>query len=889
MAATAEVSAFLEDLFENLGAIDAALARAEDAGATTEDLHEIFRAAHTIKGNASMMGLTNLVALGHALETALQEAISGNIPVDRPALSLFSECRNAMHQIGEILRAEKDPGGVAIRNVTDNIQVLLLSPAEAPRRNATPAGERDVEIRLHIARAELAPSIRAFLVETKLAELGTIVQKTPSDEEIETPAFLASARQLIFVIHTRAEAAEIRDNLNIDLIEDISIIDQQGSVASPVSTVVEQQKAEVLQEAQATGGDTIRLSVSTLDRLLNLTGELVIANTGLTDIADEFAHRESLRSESVRLTEKNREIFRIAADIQNIVMKSRMLPVDHVFSRFRRFVRDYAEKTGKTIRLEMTGSETELDKRVIDEITKPLTHLIRNSLDHGLEAPEERVLAGKNPEATLRLSATQAGSHILITVEDDGRGLNLEKILARAVEKNLVNSERALQLTPEEIRNFIFMPGFSTKDSADDLSGRGFGMDIVRDSIKKLSGDLTVISTAGKGTRMQIKLPLTLAIVTALTFRVRNDMFAIPLTAIEETLRVEPGNVLKIDGREILHNRDRMLPYLRLDGLLGYPHVEDNAEGGFAVVAALHGQKYAVAVDEFQRKQELVIKSLGENYRQVQGLAGAAMLGNDEIVFILDIEEIVSIYRSRHQPAVTGSFASAHAVETANIVETTEALPVEIKPDGPRTGEPMSIRPMFDTGNKDLIRSWISQSNKAAVKGMKILTGSSEISVRKSRGALVKPEKSKSAIERILNRVDDIILIHLPMLPAAGAIDLIINKKSAKRMAQILFIAAGLEAEEEFDPSPLLEITNILGSAYTNTLTFLTETSVEPATPTLMSTPEEIRAMVEQLLLTPKAEILLVENQFHIANEDIEIELMIYLTGETNRSSAAKD
>jgi len=886
MAVTAEVSAFLEDLFENLGAIDAALARAEDAGTTTEGLHEIFRAAHTIKGNASMMGLSNLVALGHALETALQEAIAGNIPIDRSALNLFSECRNAMHQIGEILRADKDPGDLAIRNITDNIQVLLLNPAAPARRTEAPAGERDVEVRLHIARAELAPSIRAFLVETKLSELGTIVRKTPSEEEIESPAFLASARQLVFVIHTRAGEADIRENLNIDLIEDITIIEQENAAIAPVSTVVEQQKADVFQEAQTTSGDTIRLSVSTLDKLLNLTGELVIANTGLTDIAEEFAQKESLRTESLRLTEKNREIFRIAAEIQNIVMMSRMLPVEHVFSRFRRFVRDYAEKTGKTIHLEMTGAETELDKRVIDEITKPLTHLIRNSLDHGLETPEERLAAGKNPTGNLKLSAAQAGSHILITVEDDGRGLNLEKILARAIEKNLVNSERAQQLTPEEIRNFIFMPGFSTKDAADDLSGRGFGMDIVRDSIKKLSGDLMVTSTAGKGTRMQIKLPLTLAIVTALTFRVRNDMFAIPLTAIEETLRVEAGNVLRIDGREILHNRDRMLPYLRLDDLLGYPHTEENVEGGFAVVAALHGQKYAVAVDEFQRKQELVIKSLGENYRQVQGLAGAAMLGNDEIVFILDIEEIVSIYRSRHQPAVTGAFASVHAQQTENVAEIVETVPAEIKADGPRTGEPMSIKPMFDTGNKDLIRSWISQSNKAAVKGMKILTGTSEIAVRKSRGALVKPEKSKSTIERILTRADDIIMIHLPMLPAAGAIDLIIEKKSAHRMAQILFIAAGLEAEEEFDPSPLLEITNILGSAYTNTLTFLTETSVEPATPTLMSTPEEIKSMVEQLLLSPKAEILLVENQFHIANEDIEIELMIYLTGETQSSTA---
>ena len=424
MAATAEVSAFLEDLFENLGAIDAALARAEDAGATTEDLHDIFRAAHTIKGNASMMGLSNLVALGHALETALQEAISGNISVDRSTLNLFSECRNAMHQIGEILRSEKDPGSLAIRNITDNIQVLLLSPAETSRRTTAPTGEREVEIRLHISRAELAPSIRAFLVETKLSELGTIVRKEPGEDEIETPAFLSSARQLVFVVRTGADAAEIRDNLNVDLIEDVTILEPQASSTPLASAAVEQQKAEIIQEAQSTGGDTIRLSVSTLDKLLNLTGELVIANTGLTDIADEFAGRESLRSESLRLTEKNREIFRIAADIQNIVMKARMLPVDHVFSRFRRFVRDYAEKTGKSIRLDMHGAETELDKRVIDEITKPLTHLIRNSLDHGLETPDERLAAGKNPEGRLQLTAAQAGSHILITVEDDGVGFD---------------------------------------------------------------------------------------------------------------------------------------------------------------------------------------------------------------------------------------------------------------------------------------------------------------------------------------------------------------------------------------------------------------------------------------------------------------------------------
>ncbi|MBL8033152.1 MAG: chemotaxis protein CheW [Leptospiraceae bacterium] len=878
MAVSAEVTAFLEDLFENLGVIDAALSRIEDTTASEEQLHEIFRAAHTIKGNAAMMNLTQLVALGHALETALQEIISGNVAIDRQALNLFRECSHAMQQTGEALRSGQDPSTIEIRNLTDRIQVLLLSQRRATvMAGDGEAGERDVEVSLHIARAELAPSVRAFLVETKLAEIGEIIRKTPNEEEIESPAFMASSRLLTFMLRTRASATEIRDNLNIDLIEDISILETKPQRAE-TSPQVERQKQEVAAEVHTSSADTVRLPVSTLDRLMNLTGELVVANSGLAEIADTLATQDDIAHAAMRLTDKNREILRITADIQHIVMQSRMLPLEHVFSRFRRFVRDYLEKTGKSIRLDVSGAETELDKRVIDEIIKPLTHLIRNSLDHGFENPEERVAAGKAAEGRLRLGAVQAGSSILITVEDDGRGLNLEKILARAVEKNLVSAERAASLTASEIQEFIFMPGFSTKESADDLSGRGFGMDIVRDSIRKLSGDLTITTQPGQGTRMQVRLPLTLAIMTTLTFRVRNDVFALPLTVIEETLRVTAGSVLRIDGREVLHSRDRVIPYLRLDAILGYPAIEENDADSFAIIAENHGRKYALGMDAFLKKHELVVKSLAENYHHVPGLAGAAMLGNDEIVFIIDLEQLIRLYdapevmSSEETPAET-VMAAKRKVTTK---PETSAQTTDSTADAP---QPAGLQPMFHSANKDLVRRWISQSNKAAVKGMQMLTGNSAVAVKKSRGALVKPEKSRNAIERILKRAGEIYLIHLPMLPAAGAIDLILGKEGAHRMSKILFAAAGLNNEGEFDPSPLLEITNILGSAYTNTLTFLTETSVEPATPTLLSTPAEIQSLVDHRLLAPKTELLVIENQFHIADEDIEIELMIYLEG----------
>jgi two-component system, chemotaxis family, sensor kinase CheA len=864
MANGSEASAFLEDLSENLTAIEGAIVRLETEPGNTDFLEDIFRAAHTIKGNAAMMNLTNLVALGHALETTLQESLAGKLSIGRDALRLFSDCRLAMAEIGEALRVGNNPAEIAILPTTDRLQVLLLEdtglvglPAEnAPRR---------VEVRLHVARAELAPSVRAFLVETKLAELGTIVSKEPSDEKLESPDFLTSDRQLSFILETMASIADIQENLNVDLIENISVAEITSTGYDDPAPVRE--RVEAVADVQAGGGDTIRLSVQVLDRLLNLTGELVLANGGLTSIADELTNTKGAENQALRLTEKNREIFRIAADIQNIVMHSRMLPIEHVFSRFKRFVRDYAENAGKTIRLEISGEKTELDKRVIDEIVKPLTHLIRNALDHGIEPAAERIAAGKAGEATLKISAAQAGSSILVTVEDDGRGMNLEKILARAQEKNLVTAEKAARLTPEEIRAFIFMPGFSTKETADDVSGRGFGMDIVRESIERLSGDLAIHSVEGKGTRMTVKLPLTLAILTTLTFKVRNDVFALPLSVIEESLKVPVGSVVDIEGREILHSRNMMLPYLRLDRVLGYPPVEETeVNHHFAIVADLHGQKIALGIDEFLKKQDLVVKSLNENYRPVHGLAGASMLGDNEIVFILDLAEIVELNRQRYHVQWSESMAAVNNTNDDSVpdgmIPNSAAVPIE---------------KLFDTNNKELIRKWISQSNKAAVKGIQMLTGNTSIAVKKSKGSRVKAANSRSVYEKIMERADDIYLFHLPMLPAAGAIDLILTKPGANRMSKLLFDAAGIQYEGEFDASPLLEITNILGSAYTNTLTFLTEKSVEPATPTLLQNVEEIRTLVNQRLGTPHGEILVVENQFHIKDEDIEVELVIYL------------
>ncbi|MBV6492178.1 MAG: hypothetical protein LDLANPLL_00169 [Turneriella sp.] len=868
MAVNSEVSAFLEDLFDNLAAIEDGIVQLESNPKNPEYLNAIFRAAHTIKGNAAMMGLTNLVALGHALETTLQECINGKLDVGRDALRLFSECRTTMSEIGNQLRIGKDTNSIDILQTTDRLQALLLDE-ESSVNAVSMDGVRRMQIKLRIAKAELAPVVRAFLVETKIAEMGTIVSKEPPEEKIETPEFLASDRELIFVVDTGVSPKEITENLNIDLIESIEVLDK-GAGNSPVHEKIEREKDEMVAEVQTSSGDTIRLSVQTIDKLLNLAGELVLANGGLLQIADELTATAGAENHALRLSEKNREIFHIASEIQNIVMQSRMLPIEHVFSRFTRFVRDYAESAGKAIRLETSGEKTELDKRVIDEIVKPLTHIIRNSLDHGIETREERSAVGKNPVGVLKISATQSGSSILITVEDDGRGLSIEKIRQKAIEKNLVRADEAALLSPKEIQEFIFMRGFSTKDTADDLSGRGFGMDIVRESIERLSGDLSIYSVEGKGTRMVISLPLTLAILSTLTFKVRNDVFALPLTVIEESLRVLDGSVVELDEREVLHSQNQILPFLRLDRILGYPPIEEK-EVGYrqAILVEIHGEKFALGIDEFLKRRDLVVKSLNENYKHVQGIAGASMLGDNEIVFILDLNEVIELYKSGERRIRSESMSTNKEAKENKIEQPIEGMVTKDKE--------VRIEKLFDPKDKEVFRNWISQSNKAAIKGIQMLTGTSAITVKRSKGVRVKASNSRQMMERIVENAENIYLLHLPMIPDTGSIDLILKKDSAEKMARLLFSAAGIDYNDEFDPSPLLEITNILGSAYTNTLTFLTETSVEPATPSLLGSSEEIKSLIETRLSTPHAEILVVDNEFHIQNENIAVELVIYL------------
>ncbi|MCS6971604.1 MAG: chemotaxis protein CheW, partial [Leptospiraceae bacterium] len=465
----------------------------------------------------------------------------------------------------------------------------------------------------------------------------------------------------------------------------------------------------------------------------------------------------------------------------------------------------------------------------------------------------------------------------LIHIADDGRGLNTEKILERAIERGLVSPERAQSLTAKEIHEFIFTPGFSTRDVADEISGRGYGMDIVRDAIRQLSGELELETTPGQGTRITLRLPLTLLSLSALVVGLRNDHFALPLNSIEEVLKLPAGAIAQLEGSEVVRWRDRLIPFVRLDAFLGYPPLEESRDYQYALIATTRRRHVALGVDALLGKKELVIKSLAESYRPIPGLSGVSLLGDGSIVFVVDAEAIAANLAAEKQEMAAHKKpdAESHQVATREKSPPKEAA-ATLAVEQPAASEPKAL---LDFSKKDLVRQWIAQSNHTAIENIRILTSNETIALRKSRGTQIKPEKIQQIAKKIKDRAANLLLIHLPMQPRAGGIDLILEKRAAQKMVRLLFQAAGLDPAAEFDPGPLLEVTNILGSAYTNTLTFLTGKKVEPATPELYSTTKAIHTLLARRLESPATEFLVVENQFVIADEGIAVELLIYLNG----------
>ena len=385
---------------------------------------------------------------------------------------------------------------------------------------------------------------------------------------------------------------------------------------------------------------TVRVETKRLDQVMNLVGELVLNRNRLIKLGcgleDQYETNPLVRELGLTLAQLNL----VTSDLQLAVMKTRMVPIRKVFSRFPRLVRDLSSKLGKQVRLDLIGEDTEVDKSVADELGDPLVHLVRNSMDHGLETVEERKRLGKNIEGTVRLAAYQEGNSIVIRIEDDGQGLQVEKIAEKALAKGLISESELTSMSPQDIMKLIFLPGFSTVDQVSDLSGRGVGMDVVRTNISRMNGSLELDSELGRGSQVTIKLPLTVAIIQALMVEVKGAIFAVPLASVIEAVKVTKDDIKSVNGQAVLNLRERILPLLDLAQTFQIPN-EHSGDERYVVVVAIGAQRFGVVVDRLRAQEEVVIKSLGKFLSNVQGVAGATITGDGKVVLILDMSDLV--------------------------------------------------------------------------------------------------------------------------------------------------------------------------------------------------------------------------------------------------------
>ncbi|NHM28170.1 chemotaxis protein CheA [Desulfofundulus sp. TPOSR] len=693
-----EIAVFLEELEEKLQVINDNVLLLERNGGSPEVIQEIFRAAHTIKGSSAVMGYEKMSTLTHEIENLFDRLRRGEMDVTESLVDTLFEALDTLKLLKDEITGKTqdidissviaklrqymqtceaaEPAGS--RGVAGDLAHAAepVSPPPADQVAATAAfpgasamvstGEyqpyrtvleledavkevvREAEVRgfqayqvdIGIDQGCQMKGVRAFLIFETLQQIGEIIKSVPPAEDLQEGKY---EQGFTVVLLTKEDAGEVHDLV-------FSIAEVSSVEVRPIKLRVWEQtpapdaaaRQQVKKEAAPPGKDnikTVRVDVQKLDTLMNLVGELVIDRTRLDRFVEVFESRYGSDDLVENIVEISNHLGQVTNDLQEEIMKARMLPVAHVFNRLPRMVRDLAHKMGKEIDFIIEGRETELDRNVIEVIGDPLIHLLRNAVDHGIEPPEERVRLGKPRSGRLLLKAAYVESHIVITLSDDGRGMDPDKIRQKAIEKGLMTPEQAARASDREILDLIFTPGFSTAGTVSDVSGRGVGMDIVRNQIEQINGSVEFTTAPGRGTTFTIKLPLTLAIIRALMVTLGDHVYAFPLTNVLETLTLKPGEIRRVRHAEVIVVRGQVLPLVRLAHLF---QEKSKEEGKLSVVILGSGdKKVGVVVDRLIGEQEIVIKSLGGYLGQVPGLSGATILGDGKVALIVDARGIV--------------------------------------------------------------------------------------------------------------------------------------------------------------------------------------------------------------------------------------------------------
>lgn len=632
-----DLSQFNQEFFaesaEHVATVEEGLLQIERRPNDRDLLDRIFRAAHSIKGVAGMLGFTDVMDFTHKMETLLDKLRHGTNAPGKPIVDLLLQATDGLKALLAAAEGREAADRTAIAALVARLEAAAQAPViESPARPAPPD------------EAALFDG-KAGLFEPAASPVPTVHDQAGQPVEPSQPPKIGEILIEQGVVTKDAVAAALAEQVRHEdkRIGEI-LVEQRATTPQHIEQALEkqQQQAAAAKKAEAS---SIRVDTDKIDKLINLVGELVITQSMLSEIGARFA-----MPQLPILRERIGQLERTTREIQERVMAIRMLPIGTVFNRFPRLVRDLAAKNGKRIQLLISGEDTELDKTVIESIGDPLTHLVRNSADHGLEPPEERRKAGKPEQGTITMNAYHEGGNICITVGDDGRGLCREKILAKAIQQGLVGEHD--KLTDEQVWPLIFKPGFSTAEKVTDVSGRGVGMDVVKRNIEALGGTVAIKTQAGEGTTFTLKLPLTLAIIEGMTVRVGRELYIVPLVSVIESLQPKPDQVKTVVGRgELVNVRGTYHPIVRLADVFGAKADCSDPTKALLMIVEAEGERVALMVDELLGHQQVVIKSLERNFRKVNGIAGATILGDGTVGVILDIRGVIVLSRRGYMRA----------------------------------------------------------------------------------------------------------------------------------------------------------------------------------------------------------------------------------------------
>ncbi len=665
---------------------DALLGLEQDMG-DMEHISVMFRSAHTLKGMAATMGFTTIAELTHQMENLMDKIRNNEAKLDADSIDVLFECLDTLEALVEAI----DSGGeVDISHLQESLSAIISrefsgeqaksdevqeepeqpSEGEAGVESEEPTAEDvpqiDIELfedyKAEIEKAQesgrsvfiadvfleescLLKAARSTLVMRNISELGDIIKTIPSLDDLEDEKFDFNFKVLL---STDADSDAVKEKIeNVSEIKNATLSALSGKAGSAKSAEDVKKPGEVDKEkAKSKSGaavkrtdaiksvQSVRVSIERLDNLMNLVGELIITKIRLNQLASEL--------DTKNLDEVLANLDRLTNEIQTEVMESRMVPIDQVFSRFPRMVRDLAKSEGKEINLVIEGKEIELDRTVLDEIGDPLVHLLRNSVDHGIEDIEKRTELGKTKAGLLRLAASRQRNNVIIEVEDDGKGMNPQHLRDIAVKKEMMSQAEVEKLSDADALNLMFAAGFSGAKVVTDVSGRGVGMDVVKTKIETLGGSVKIESTEGSGTKVQLQLPLTVAIIQSLMVKVANEVYAIPLTNVVRDVGIKASEIKTMEGEEVILLRGEVLPLLRLHRVLQSTMPEEDKENLIVVVVEKMGNNVGLVVDELLGQQEVIIKTLDSKLlKNTKGFAGATILGDGSVSLILDIATLI--------------------------------------------------------------------------------------------------------------------------------------------------------------------------------------------------------------------------------------------------------